>query len=132
MDLFEISSYSCSSPSPAGHPVILFSGRLVSGDGIPFASPVPASSHSPEFGVHRLLEVFAAHPTEDACLSVGASLDFARLIDHPVERRVVALQLHFLQFFTPLTDPQSKLIPLSQEIKHLCAAWASPVHLLEG
>ena len=42
------------------------------------------------------------------------------------------LQLHFLRFFTPLSDSQSKLIPMSQEIKVLCAAWASPVRLLEG
>ena len=42
------------------------------------------------------------------------------------------LQLHFLRFFTPLSDPQSKLIPLTQEIKDLCVTWASPVRLLEG
>ena len=42
------------------------------------------------------------------------------------------LQLHFLRFFTPLLDSQSKLIPMSPEIKVLCAAWASPVRLLEG
>ena len=42
------------------------------------------------------------------------------------------LQLHFLRFFTPLSDSQSKLIPLTQEIKDLCAAWASPVRLLKG
>ena len=42
------------------------------------------------------------------------------------------LQLHFLRFFTPLLDSQSKLIPMSPEIKGLCAAWASPVRLLEG
>ena len=42
------------------------------------------------------------------------------------------LQLHFLRFFTPLSDPQSKLIPLTQEVKDLCVAWASPVRLLEG
>ena len=42
------------------------------------------------------------------------------------------LQLHFLRFFTPLSDSQSKLIPMSQEIKVLCAAWTSPVRLLEG
>ena len=104
---------------------------------------------------------------------LGASLDIPRLIVHPVERRVVALQslileltvgwvapallwqrflvhlasfedlvpncrllmrplqLH-LRFFTPLSDSQSKLIPLTQEIKSLCVAWASPVRLLEG
>ena len=42
------------------------------------------------------------------------------------------LQLHSFDFFTPLSDSQSKLIPLTQEIKVLCAAWASPVRLLEG
>ena len=42
------------------------------------------------------------------------------------------LQLHFLRFFSPLSDSQSKLIPLTQEIKVQCAAWASPVRLLEG
>ena len=42
------------------------------------------------------------------------------------------LQLHLLRFFTSLSDPHSKLIPLSREIKNLCVAWASPVHLLEG
>ena len=56
--------YSSSSPSPAGHPVILFSGRLVSGDDFPFVSPVPASSHS-----LLRMPVF-----------LGASLFFPRLI----------------------------------------------------
>ena len=42
------------------------------------------------------------------------------------------LQLHLLRFFTPLLDSQSKLIPMSPEIRVLCAAWASPVRLLEG
>ena len=42
------------------------------------------------------------------------------------------LQLHFLRFFTPLIDPQDKLVPLSPEIKALCRAWASPSRLLEG
>ena len=105
---------------------------------------------------------------------LGASLDIPRLIVHPVERRVVALQsliqeltaswvapallwqralghlasfvdlvpncrllmrplqLHFLRFFTPLSDSQQKPIPLTQEIKDLWAAWASPVRLREG
>ena len=31
------------------------------------------------------------------------------------------LQLHFLRSFSPLLDPQSKLIPLPQDIKDLCA-----------
>ena len=43
-----------------------------------------------------------------------------------------SLQLHLLRFFTPLSDSQSKLIPMTQEIKSLCVAWASPVRLLEG
>ena len=42
------------------------------------------------------------------------------------------LQLHFLRYFTPLTDPQDKLVPLSPEVKVLCRAWASPSRLLEG
>ena len=42
------------------------------------------------------------------------------------------LQLHFLRFFTPLIDPQDKLVPLSPEIKALCRAWTSPSRLLEG
>ena len=42
------------------------------------------------------------------------------------------LQLHLLRFFTPLVDPQDKLVPLSPEIKVLCRAWASPSRLLEG
>ena len=169
--LFESSSYSRSSPSPAGHPDILLSGRLASGGGVPVASPVPPSSHSsvvPEFGVHRQLEEIRMP------VYLGASLDNPRLIVRPVERRVVALQsliqeltassvapallwqkalghlasfvdlvpncrllmrplqLHFLWFFTPLSDSQQKPIPLTQEIKDLWAAWASPVRLREG
>ena len=42
------------------------------------------------------------------------------------------LQLHFLRYFTSLTVPQDKLVPLSPEVKVLCRAWASPSHLLEG
>ena len=42
------------------------------------------------------------------------------------------LQLHFLRSFFPLLDPQSKLIPLPQDIKNLCVAWSSPSRLLEG
>ena len=42
------------------------------------------------------------------------------------------LQLHLLRFFTPLVDPQDKLVPLSPEIRVLCRAWASPSRLLEG
>lgn len=42
------------------------------------------------------------------------------------------LQLHFLRFFTPLTDPQDKLVPMSPEILVLCRAWASPSRLLVG
>ena len=41
------------------------------------------------------------------------------------------LQLHFLRFFSPLSDSQSNLIPLSQVIEVLCAAWTSPVWLLD-
>ena len=32
------------------------------------------------------------------------------------------LKLHFLRFFTPLIDPQDKLVPLSPDIKALCRA----------
>ena len=42
------------------------------------------------------------------------------------------LQLHFFRYFTPLIDPQDKLVPLSPEIKAMCRAWASPSRLLEG
>ena len=42
------------------------------------------------------------------------------------------LQLHLLRFFTPLVDPQDKLVPLSPEIKVLCRAWASPSRILVG
>ena len=42
------------------------------------------------------------------------------------------LQLHLLRLFSPLSDSQSKLIPLTQEIKVLCAAWASHARLLKG
>ena len=76
--LFE-SSYNRSSPSPAGHPDILLSGRLASGGGVPVTSPVPPSSHSsvvPEFGVHRQLEEISAHPSEDARLSQSAYRHF--------------------------------------------------------
>ena len=42
------------------------------------------------------------------------------------------LQFHLLRYFTPLIDPQDKLVPLSPEVKVLCRAWASLSHLLEG
>ena len=68
LGLFEISSYNSSSPSPAGHPVIPFSGRLVSGDEFPFAqSQLQVTLQS--LGVHRPLEVFGVHPSQDARLS---------------------------------------------------------------
>ena len=57
--LFEGSSYGNSSPSPAGHPDILLSGRLAARRRVPVAPPVPPSCHSsvgPEFGVHRQSE----------------------------------------------------------------------------
>ena len=65
---------------------------------------------------------------------LGASLDFPRWIALvPICRLLMRpLQLHFLQFFSPLSGFQSKLIPLTHEFKVLCAAWASPVRLLEG
>ena len=174
--LFESSSYSRSSPSPAGHPDILLSRRLASGGWVPVASPGPPSSHSsvvPEVGFIFNWKKSVLTP-QRMPVYLGASLDIPRLIVRPVERRVVALQsliqeltaspvapallwqkvlghlanfvdlvpncrplmrplqLHFLRFFTPLSDSQSKLIPLTQEIKDLCAAWASPVRLLEG
>ena len=44
---------------------------------------------------------------------------------------MLPLQLHFLRFFSPLSDSQSKLIPFSQVIEVLCAAWTSPVRLLD-
>ena len=42
------------------------------------------------------------------------------------------LQLHLLRFFSPVMDPQDKLIPLTPVIKDLCLAWASPERLLQG
>ena len=42
------------------------------------------------------------------------------------------IQLHFLHYFSPLLDNQTKLIPLSQEVKDLLIAWLSPIRLLEG
>ena len=69
--LFEGSSYGNSSPSPAGHPDILLSGRLAARRRVPVAPPVPPSCHSsvgPEFGVHRQSEEIGAHPSEDARL----------------------------------------------------------------
>ena len=174
--LFENSSYGNSSPSPAGHPDILLSGRLAAGRRVPVAPPVPPSSHSsvgPELGFIINLKK-SVLTSQRMPVYLGASLDIPRFITRPVERRVGALQsliqeltaslaapallwqrllghlasfvdlvpncrllmlplqLHFLRFFSPLLDSQSKLIPLTQEIKVQCAAWASPVRLLEG
>ena len=69
--LFEDSSYGNSSPSPAGHPDILLSGRLAAHRRVPVAPPVTPSGHSsvgPESGVHRQSKEVGAHPSEDARL----------------------------------------------------------------
>jgi len=42
------------------------------------------------------------------------------------------LQLFFQSCFSPVLDPQEKLIFLSNEIKDLCLEWAAPVRLLQG
>ena len=77
MGLFEGSSYGNSSPSPAGHPDILLSGRLAALRRVPVAPPVTPSGHSsvgPEFGVHRQSKEIGAHPSEDARLPRSLSL----------------------------------------------------------
>ena len=46
----------------------------------------------------------------------------------PHETSPIVLQ----RFFSPVADPQEKLIFLTDEIKDLCLAWAAPVRLLQG
>ena len=69
--LFADSSYSNSSPSPAGHPDILLSGRLADRCRVPVAPSVTPSGHSSVgqgLGVHRQSSEVDAHPSEDAHL----------------------------------------------------------------
>ena len=84
--------------------------------------------------LQSLIQELVASPTVPALLWQKVLGHLASLVDLVPNCRLLMrpLQLHFLRFFTPLLDSQSKLIPMSPEIKVLCAAWASPVRLLEG
>ena len=84
--------------------------------------------------LQSLIQELTASPVAPALLwqkVLGHLVSFVDLVPN-CRLLMRPLQLHFLRFFTPLSDSQSKLIPLTQEIKDLCAAWASPVRLLEG
>ena len=108
---------SCLSRCSAGHPEFVgsFFGAQSSG-----SSVCDSGSHQQLPGFcSPLAEV--SRPSRQLC---GSSSN-CRMLMRP-------LQLHFLRYFTPLIDPQDKLVPLSPEIKTLCRAWASPSRLLEG
>ena len=69
--LFAVNSYGNSLPSPAGHPDILFSGRLAVRCRVlvvPSVTPLGHSSVGPGFGVHRLSSEVGVHPSVDARL----------------------------------------------------------------
>ena len=84
--------------------------------------------------LQSLIQELVASPTVLALLWQRVLGHLASFVDLVPNCRLLMrpLQLHFLRFFSPLSDSQSKLIPLTQEIKVLCAAWASPALLLEG
>ena len=84
--------------------------------------------------LQSLVQELTASPVAPALLWQKFLGHLASFVDLVPNCRLLMrpLQLHFLRFFTPLSDSQSKLIPLTQEFKDLCAAWASPVRLLEG
>ena len=84
--------------------------------------------------LQSLIQELIASPSVPALLWQRVLGHLASFVDLVPDYRLLMrpLQLHFLRFFSPLSDSQSKLIPLSQEIKVLCAAWRSPVRLLEG
>ena len=84
--------------------------------------------------LQSLIQELTASPAVPALLWQRVLGHLASFVDLVPNCRLLMrpLQLHFLRFFSPLSDSQSKLIPLTQEIKVLCAAWASPVRLLEG
>ena len=158
--LFKASSYGNSTPSPAGHPHILLFGRLAHRRRVPIAPSVnlKKSVLTPQkmpvylgasldirrlivrpveprvLVLQSLIQELVASPTVPALLWQRVLGHLASLVDLVPNCRLLMqpLQLHFLRIFTPLSDSQSKLIPMSQEIKVLCAAWASPVRLLEG
>ena len=81
--------------------------------------------------LQSLIQELVASPTVPALLWQKVLGHLASLVDLVPNCRLLMrpLQLHLLRFFTPLLDSQSKLIPMSPEIKVLCAAWASPVRL---
>ena len=60
-------------------------------------------------------------------LVAEVSWPFASFVDLVPNCRMLMrpLQLHFLRYFTPLTDPQDKLVPLSPEVK-VCAGRGPP------
>ena len=84
--------------------------------------------------LQSLIQELTASPVAPAVLWQKVLGHLASFVDLVRNCRLLMrpLQLHFLRLFTPLSDSQSKLIPLTQEIKDLCAAWASPVRLQEG
>ena len=98
-------------------------------------SQVDSSSGRAQGGaLQSLLQKLTAHWVAPALLWQRFLGHLASFVDLVPNCRLLIrpLQLHLLRFFTPLSDPQSKLIPLTREIKNLCVAWASPVRLLGG
>ena len=81
--------------------------------------------------LQSLIQELVASPTVPAFLWQRVLGHLASFVDLVPNCRLLMrpLQLHFLQFFSPLSDSQSKVIPLTQVIKVLCAAWASPARL---
>ena len=74
--LLAVNSYGNSLPSPAGHPDILFSGRLAVYCRVPVVPSVTPSGHSsvgPGLGVHRLSSEVGVHPSVDARLPSSLS-----------------------------------------------------------
>ena len=137
MGLIEGSSYGNSSPSPAGHPDIYFyldDWLLVAESQSLLQSHLLATLQlAQSLGFIVFLKISVLTP-QRMPVYLGASLVFPRWIALvPICRLLMRpLQLHFLRFFSLLSGFQSKLIPLTHEIKVLCAAWASPVRFLEG
>ena len=157
MGLYKGSSYSCGPSPPSRTSSLLLSGRLAPSGGVQGALAASSSDDpamDPGSGFPCELEEVFPGTAETSCLSRGSAghpkfvgsclapaLLWQKFLGHltsfvdlvPNCRMLMRpLQLHFLRYFTPLIDPQDKLVPWSPEIKVLCRAWASPSRLLEG
>ena len=101
--LFKASCYGNSTPSPAGHPHILLSGRLAHRRRVSIGPSVTSSNHSSvgsESGVHCQSKEVGVYPSEDARLprsfsrypqvncASGRTQSFGSSVAHPGTRRV--------------------------------------------